>query len=63
LATECYYAMFSKCTSLETVHELPAAKLEKGCYNHMFKDCENIKELPLIPKQALIDAIRMILLS
>jgi len=63
LTQECYRSMFAACTSLTALYVLPATKLERGCYEHMLCYCENIKELPLIPKQILNDALRMSLFS
>ena len=39
LVDYCYRAMFSYCTSLETVPELPATTLAQGCYWYMFEWC------------------------
>lgn len=52
-----YKNMFAGCTALNgnlaSVFELPATKLEKGCYYGMFKGCTNITESPVLPAVSL----------
>ena len=38
LTTDCYFSMFSGCTSLKTAPKLPATTLAEGCYSYMFKN-------------------------
>ncbi len=42
LATGCYTAMFSSCTSITKAPELPALVLADGCYQNMFYNCTSI---------------------
>ena len=39
LTNDCYRAMFSLCTTLETAPQLPATTLAKECYWYMFECC------------------------
>ena len=43
LAYECYYSMFTGCTSLNQAPELPATTLAYACYSYMFYGCTNLK--------------------
>lgn len=49
LADACYYAMFSRCTSLTTAPELPATTLAKQCYYDMFEECHSLRTSPELP--------------
>ena len=55
LAEECYYAMFSGCSSLVTAPELPAATLAEGCYVLMFNSCSSLVTAPELPATTLAD--------
>ena len=45
LATNCYYKMFSECTSLKNTPILPATKLKYYCYAYMFEKCAALKTI------------------
>ena len=49
LAENCYYYMFSNCTSLTTAPALPATTLAEGCYSSMFVGCTSLKTAPELP--------------
>ena len=53
LTTNCYYMMFSGCTSLTTAPALPATTLAEGCYQHMFFDCSSLTTAPALPATKL----------
>ena len=44
--SNCYKDMFSGCTSLTAVPQLPATTLSSSCYASMFKGCTALAELP-----------------
>jgi len=53
LTDDCYYSMFSGCTSLTAAPELPATTLTNHCYAHMFRDCTSLKAAPELPATTL----------
>ena len=53
LASRCYYAMFSGCTSLTTAPALPAETLAEYCYEEMFLGCSALAEAPKLPAKTL----------
>ena len=53
LASRCYYAMFSGCTSLTTAPALPAETLAEYCYEEMFLGCSALTEAPKLPAKTL----------
>ena len=46
LAENCYWSMFSNCTNLISIPELPAITLTLGCYISMFSGCTNLTSAP-----------------
>ena len=46
LSEHCYDSMFSGCTSLKEIQELPATTLAQECYREMFKGCTSLKTAP-----------------
>ena len=40
--------MFNGCTSLTKAPELPAQKLERNCYDHIFEGCKKISEIKML---------------
>ena len=55
LASRCYYAMFSGCTSLTTAPALPAETLAEYCYEEMFLGCSALAEAPKLPAESLAE--------
>ena len=53
LTTYAFFALFEGCTSLLSAPELPATKMEKGCYSQMFSGCTALKSAPELPAEAL----------
>jgi hypothetical protein len=53
LATWCYYAMFSGCTSLEKAPALNAQTLAARCYSDMFAGCTSLTKAPALPAKKL----------
>ena len=49
----CYYYMFSDCTSLTQAPALPATTLASYCYNYMFNNCTNLTQAPALPATTL----------
>ena len=49
LASNCYEAMFLRCTSLTTAPELPATTLAQSCYYAMFYGCTSLTTAPALP--------------
>lgn len=45
----CFYKLFSDCTSLVSPPDLPATSLQAGCYHTMFKGCTNLTAVPELP--------------
>ena len=55
LAGNCYYKMFSGCTSLiSTPSILPATILDSWCYCSMFQGCTSLIHTPLLPATELV---------
>ena len=54
-AYACYY-MFYNCTGLTTAPELPATKLNDGCYYNMFKGCTGLITAPSLPATTLANS-------
>ena len=44
--SSCYKSMFSGCTSLTAIPELPATTLATSCYESMFEGCTSLADLP-----------------
>ena len=55
LASDCYNAMFSGCSSLLSAPELPATTLAYDCYQSMFLDCTSLTTAPVLPATTLAD--------
>ena len=55
LNRNCYYDMFSYCTSLMSAPKLPATNLASQCYENMFKGCTSLTTLPELPATTLND--------
>ena len=55
LASNCYYGMFSGCSSLIAAPELPATTLANDCYSFMFLDCASLTTAPELPATTLTD--------
>lgn len=53
LTKQCYYQMFSSCTSLTTAPELPATTLAESCYSTMFNRCSSLTVAPELPATTL----------
>ena len=53
LANDCYYSMFSGCTSLTAAPALPATTLAKTCYYGMFAGCTSLASAPALPATTL----------
>ena len=49
MPSHCYWGMFSGCTGLTKVPELPATVLAEYCYSSMFFNCTNLTEAPELP--------------
>ena len=56
MGDECYYEMFSDCTSLIQAPDLPATTLTKGCYEYMFRNCTSLAQAPNLPATTLADS-------
>lgn len=56
MGDECYYEMFSDCTSLIQAPDLPATTLTKGCYEYMFSNCTSLIQAPNLPATTLADS-------
>ena len=54
-ADYCFYSLFSGCTSLTQVPELPATTLAQYCYYHMFEECTSLTQAPELPATTLAD--------
>lgn len=52
LGQYCFHGMFSGCTSLVKVHNLPAATLKLGCYMSMFSGCTNLNYIKMLSTEA-----------
>lgn len=50
-----FWSMFSGCTNLTTVPDLPATTLADRCYNSMFSGCTNLVTAPELPATTLAD--------
>ena len=46
LTINCYYQMFSKCSSLTSAPKLPATTLAGSCYSFMFEYCSSLTTAP-----------------
>ena len=46
--------MFANCTSLKFAPELPATRLEMGCYHCMFEGCTSLTSAPELPATELV---------
>ena len=53
LAQNCYFQMFTNCTSLNIAPALPATTLATGCYAYMFVGCTNLTAAPVLPATTL----------
>lgn len=53
LTDNCYYAMFTYCTSLLSAPALPATTLANGCYVTMFGGCTSLVTAPVLPAGTL----------
>ena len=49
LTVNCYWGMFSSCTSLISAPVLPATTLANGCYRGMFERCTSLTSAPELP--------------
>ena len=50
----CYRQMFSQCTSLEDMPELPATTLSNSCYYLMFQACHSLINTGTLPATTLV---------
>ena len=50
---DCFYNLFSGCTSLITAPQLPATVLQTQCYQGMFDGCTNLITAPELPATTL----------
>ena len=48
-----FFALFEGCTSLLSAPELPATKMEQGCYFGMFSECTELTSAPELPANVL----------
>lgn len=48
LDQQCFHRMFSGCTSLVKVHNLPAVTLKERCYMSMFAGCTNLSYIKML---------------
>ena len=55
MASNCYYYMFSGCTSLTKAPALPATTLADRCYRNMFYNCTSLTQAPALPATTLMD--------
>lgn len=55
LANECYWSMFSYCTSIVNTPALPATTLVNDCYASMFHGCTSLTTAPELPAITLAD--------
>ena len=53
LTENCYFGMFSGCTSLTSTPELPATTLARSCYDYMFNSCKSLTSMPKLPATKL----------
>ena len=53
LTSNCYYGMFSVCTSLVAAPALPATTLASSCYSNMFYGCTSLATAPELPATTL----------
>lgn len=53
LTYQCYYEMFTECTSLISTPELPATTLQEECYCGMFSACTSLTTAPQLPSLKL----------
>ena len=51
----CLNGLFSNCTALKTVPNLPSTTLSYYCYYSMFKGCTNLTSAPELPATTLVD--------
>ena len=56
LASNCYYSMFSSCTSLTSAPALPATTLASSCYYYMFYNCTSLTSAPALPATTLVSS-------
>ena len=49
----CFYKLFSDCSSLTTAPELPATTLAASCYYYMFEKCSSLTTAPELPATTL----------
>ena len=54
LANNCYFNMFTGCSSLTTAPVLPATTLAQSCYNYMFQGCTSLTTAPVLPATTLV---------
>ena len=48
-----FFALFEGCTSLLSAPELPATKMEQGCYFGIFSECTGLTSAPELPANVL----------
>ena len=53
LTSNCYYGMFSGCTSLVAAPTLSATTLASSCYSNMFQNCTSLTVAPELPATTL----------
>ena len=53
LTANCYFSMFSGCTSLTAAPVLPATTLADRCYVYMFSGCTSLTAAPVLPATTL----------
>ena len=50
----CYANMFSDCTSLTGITDLPATTMKTGCYMGMFSGCTSLETAPVLSATNLV---------
>ena len=53
MAQNCYQYLFSGCSALTTVPELPATELTVCCYQYMFMGCVSLTNAPELPASTM----------
>ena len=53
MAANCFFRMFSGCSSLKSAPLLSADTLSNNCYMNMFSGCTSLREAPLLPATTL----------
>lgn len=51
----CFKSLFSGCSSLVKVPQLPTTALASGCYSYMFSGCSSLINAPALPATVLVN--------